>query len=117
MNLDRLREVAEAAIPRPWRWSPGDTLEPPSVRGGGFMVVAEIMDGNPADAEFIATFDPPMVLALLDVAEAAENYDETDIRVKSIVRKGNANSSDVRDLGRTRRQLRYALDRLREVTA
>jgi hypothetical protein len=74
MNLDRLREVVDAAIPGPWRWSPGDTLEPPSVRGGRYMVVAEILDGDASDAEFIGTFDPPTVTALLDVAEAARAH-------------------------------------------
>jgi hypothetical protein len=116
MNLDRLRKVAEAATPGPWRW--GGWLKGPMYlctvdRGRRFvmqfdrlgmrdaqpvfqqydvdgkslgMVQArelavrerdyrdDIIDIDNPDARFMAAADPTVVLALLDVAEAAEAH-------------------------------------------
>ena len=57
------------------------------------------------DATFIATFDPPTVLALLDVARIAARIDE-------IVTEGGRVHPD----GTTHLALGQALDNLREVS-
>jgi hypothetical protein len=65
-TMEKLRKVAEQATEGSWRadydnvWSEGPGIW-----------VCEACDGH-STAEHIATFDPPTVLALLDVAEAAE---------------------------------------------
>jgi len=91
--MERLREIAEAATAGPWRWGSDEEY----ATGGWpdtFLVSAQmrplwdgkeqetvVLDGAEArtlgDAEFIATFNPALVSLLLDVAEAAENLDES----------------------------------------
>jgi hypothetical protein len=99
LDLARLRKVAEAATPGPWRAVEGDleggtpldyvttllgnrgqdgtttgrlflTLAPNNIdpERGAEVVPAMTGDGPiaEANAEYIATFDPPAVLALLD---------------------------------------------------
>lgn len=69
-DLSTLRRVAEAADDerRPWEWQGG---YPQRVsREGDVVVVADCFEDpdHPSRfAEFIATFDPPMVLWLLDL--------------------------------------------------
>jgi hypothetical protein len=109
MNLDRLRQIVAAATSGPWVADPRDGV----CSADGFTVNPEVPG---SDADYCATFDPPTVAALLEVAESAEAFEATDIRVKGLVREGNATSLDVRDLGAARIQLRSALHRLREVT-
>lgn len=74
INLDTLRKTAEAPGVRPGRWHVYD-------RGIGYEVHDEndyeLTGGmretfDKPDAEFIATFDPPTVLALLSRLEQAE---------------------------------------------
>jgi hypothetical protein len=67
-GLQRLREVAEAATPRPWHRYGRNAVGVQT--GGGNVALTDGADRE-GNAEHIATFDPPMVLALLDVAEAA----------------------------------------------
>lgn len=73
LDLDHLRAVAKRADAdgRPWTWAGG--YPQAIVREGDVVLVAETFE-NPdmtADfAEFIATFDPPTVLALLEPWEA-----------------------------------------------
>lgn len=68
-DLTRLRAVAEAATPGPWE---ADGFY---VRVGHEFAIAlanSRPDTSPHDAEFIATFDPPTVAALIDRVERAE---------------------------------------------
>lgn len=71
-DLERLREVAEAANDgdRAWTWKGG---YPQNVlRMGDVVLVADCFaePDHPADfAEHIATFDPPTVLNLLNLVE------------------------------------------------
>ena len=78
MSLDRLRQVAEAATPGRWlRDGSSDVFS------GGCGCTGELVatsrpdmgqlptEAQSANALHIATFDPPTVRALLDVAEAA----------------------------------------------
>ena len=107
MKLNRLREVASlagACGTYSGRWN--------SVRSGAALYVgsdnemghiAEVVPWAAELAEHIATFDPPMVLALLDVAEAADAaLTEPDVELVEALARTDA--------------LADALDRLREVT-
>lgn len=68
-EIVRLREVAQAATPGPWRTTYLDEgvveIETPD---GAHIAVA---DGLPADATHIATFDPPTVQRILDALDKA----------------------------------------------
>ena len=70
MTLDEMKRVAEAATPgaRAWRgeWHGWTLVSLPEQ-----TIVADPCCFNPQDEPFIATFDPPTVLALLAVVEAA----------------------------------------------
>ena len=81
-EIGHLREIAEVATPGEWvahenrRHAGGIPVSEPTVYATEVepgWVVADARDGGVSDARFIATFDPPTVLALLDVAEAAQN--------------------------------------------
>lgn len=74
--MSELRKVAEAATHGDWHV--GD-----STNGPLYETQLRVMDqlgttfvhgamAEESDARYVATFDPPMVLALLDVAESAE---------------------------------------------
>lgn len=65
-SLARLRTLAEKATPGPWE--PG--FESKSVYGDLGLVAANTM---PADAEFIAACSRDVILALLEVVEAAKD--------------------------------------------
>jgi hypothetical protein len=71
-DFAHLRRVAEAADAdgRPWEWTGG---YPQTVtRVGDVILVANVFESPDAPsrfAEFIATFDPPTVLALLTLVE------------------------------------------------
>jgi hypothetical protein len=78
LDLDALKAVAEAAngndgVSRPWTWRGG---YPQSIfRDGDAVLVADCFEGpdHPSVfAEFIATFDPPTVLALIAAAAGQE---------------------------------------------
>lgn len=91
MELNELRKVAEAATPGPWQWGPershwgdcGPNLETvergPLYEDGSQGAAAEVVgswghDANGISVEdhdkaFIATFDPPTVLALITELE------------------------------------------------
>ena len=84
MSVDRLHQVAEAAdasetYEGPWSWVSRKSDSP---LGTELLVGSEAEMGHIADvvpwmpelAQFIATFDPPTVKALLDVADAAEAH-------------------------------------------
>ena len=73
--LDRLREVAEAADNgSPWEW---EHAYPQRItRVGDVILVADCFedpDSPSRFAEFIATFDPPTALALVEIARAARH--------------------------------------------
>lgn len=94
MELNELRKTAEAATPGPWQWGPeeshwgdcGPNLETvergPLHADGSQGAAAEVVgswghDANgisvaDEDKDFIATFDPETVLALLSRLEQAE---------------------------------------------
>lgn len=87
-NLERFREVADLAdmASRPeggsrhWLWHGigGDAYPQRIIRDGDVVLVAETFEGPgdgpepvpPRFAEHIATFDPPTVLALVEIAAA-----------------------------------------------
>lgn len=76
-NLDNLSKIAEAATPGPWEMRE----ENPQMDGRNFTLrvrdqagirMSTHCYGFNGDPEFIATFDPPTVLALLSRLEQAE---------------------------------------------
>ncbi|TLK56296.1 ead/Ea22-like family protein [Glutamicibacter sp. V16R2B1] len=78
-GLDQLRQVAKRATPGPWARKGTAVLgprEPWDLGTGPARIIAAQMpwqrDRMEANAEHVATFDPPTVLALIDRAEAAE---------------------------------------------
>lgn len=78
LDLVHLRAVAEAVPARRWEWSGrGANGYPQQVIGqGDASLVAECYespDHPSAFAEFIATFDPPTVLALLEMATDSQS--------------------------------------------
>lgn len=103
IDVSKLREVAEAATPGPWATEkkPGgrqNVMEPKRVYSETVREIAEFADDvadtiDAADAEYIATFDPPTVLALLDRLERAEAALE---RVRAVL----ATVGALRDSGR-----------------
>lgn len=83
LDLDRMKEVAKAATPGPWNrdghhmsrvlrcTAERETTEAKHLCGD-FIEVADAGENWMVDAPFIATFDPPTVLALIDRLEVAE---------------------------------------------
>jgi len=77
VDVTRLREVAEAATQADW-WAiqagKGEHQGDWVVDSGGTFIVSTHFDDDRSrnDAEHIASFDPPTVLALLDRLDAAE---------------------------------------------
>lgn len=89
LDLDALRQVAEAATPGPWEHGTGDWCHmsgwqigrPDAGSMDGFRPIAFTGTENyDDDAAHIATFDPPTVLALIDALEAAEAQDDHYLR-------------------------------------
>lgn len=84
MELNELRKIAEAATPGPWvACSEGDpdgtrryTVNPDRELGTDVCAMGYDVAGS-ANVEFIATFDPPTVLALLNRLEQAERNADT----------------------------------------
>jgi hypothetical protein len=71
--IERLRELAEGATPGPWEIDDGLMLYTETPRGT--LTLLEMGSENTCDeanGRFIATANPAVVLALLDVVEAAE---------------------------------------------
>ncbi len=71
LDLTKLREIAVAATDGPWNLHTLRTDETHDIRGSiddeaNIVIYAECED---ADADHIATFDPPTVLALVDEVE------------------------------------------------
>lgn len=71
-ELNELRKIAESATPGNWMWVNDRT--PELIRAGKFpythvTYTEDVVDEN---ALYIATFDPPTVLALLSRLEQAE---------------------------------------------
>ena len=68
----KMREVAENATPGPWQWHPGsDNVV--AWNGEDIDICAVYQDDadTKATGEFIATFNPQTILALLDAYEAS----------------------------------------------
>jgi hypothetical protein len=114
MSLERLRTAVEYATPGEW-WSDmapdhnGDDQHYVAARQGGRQVCSYYADPDDvADAVYIATFDPPMVLALLDVAEAAEGH-------AGVADIDCPEGPDACPYCATRQSLLAAVNRLREV--
>lgn len=104
---ERLRRAAEAATPGPWRVSPverGNALVggDPEIGDAPYAEVRTV-----PDAEFIATFDPPTVLALLDEMEALRWQVE---RVRNLGPTWHRGMYGCPDDMFSRRDLRAALD-------
>ena len=122
MSLDRLRQVSEAATPGPWWWERRNGVSTATVwsRGKGLVnsvarmgrrdVRPEVREEHAANAEFIATFDPPTVKALLDVAEAADVIQSPAYEDDIAPYADGVRRTDVV-------RLTKALDRLREVSS
>ncbi|MGO4298280.1 hypothetical protein [Glutamicibacter sp. MCAF14] len=68
MELEELRKIAEAVKQEPWVLAGGNEWISPI----GITVDYDNGGVSPVEAEFIATFDPPTVLALLSRVEKAE---------------------------------------------
>lgn len=79
MDIDSLREVVAAASKPPWRADVNDSVY--ADHHQPCWVVCDALDNDALDARFIATFDPQMVGALLDVAEAAGSFMESVVPV------------------------------------
>lgn len=98
-NLDTLRKTAEAATPGPWARDGVGVLgarESWDLGKGPARIMQAMMPWHrermEANAEFIATFDPPTVLALLSRLEQAErNFEEADsAKIEAEGREGQA---------------------------
>lgn len=75
-HLERLRTVAEAATAGAWTYD-GRLADAVFSESEDETVVGESDAGiwlDPPNGEYIATFDPPTVLALLDVAAEADRF-------------------------------------------
>lgn len=120
LDLEALREVAQAATPGPWRWelpskeswpqsdeslvsdgvlwegSRGDKYPTSVLSGWGYD--ASGTEAKDVDRAHIAAFDPPTVLALLDALTAAERErDEARAvveRVKALAEHGERVAQD-----------------------
>lgn len=76
-DIERLREVVEKATPGPWKaegWDDAHFMGVYGVRAGDRALLTvcnchAAPDSTEADHDFIATFDPSLVSALLDVWE------------------------------------------------
>lgn len=78
--MNELRKIAEAATPGPWRHGclPGINRRDNRVIGPDWDTVLDCDDMAFEDALHIATFDPELVGALLDVAESAQHHHPCD---------------------------------------
>ena len=92
LNLTKLREIAVAATDGPWNLHTLRTDETHDIRGSiddeaNIVIYAECED---ADADHIAAFDPPTVLALIDEIEWLRRIraDLTDIAVENNLNAG-----------------------------
>lgn len=81
MNTNKLREVAAAATPGPWRKESDGWAELRNVRhmvqAKDRLVAYGQMTAN--DCAHIATFNPALVMKLLDVVEAAKGINNGDV--------------------------------------
>lgn len=80
MNTNQLREVAAAATPGPWR-STHTSFEKygGAIESDGrwpYNVIAHTLESEHSNAAHIATFNPALVMKLLDVVEAAKAIDK-----------------------------------------
>lgn len=111
-DLNRLRTIAERPSPGAW-YSQSEASD--WTHNGN-----ETTSTPEADAEFIVTFDPTTVLALLDVAEAAGAFERISVEEweYGVATKADADWWDDWDERRESQleALSIALDRLREVT-
>lgn len=82
MTLAELRKIAEAATSEGWEWINHESERPdlgakyPQVRGlsnQSLLAFDYNIEGNKPDFEFVETFSPTTVLALLSRLEAAED--------------------------------------------
>jgi hypothetical protein len=73
LDLEALRLIAKAATPGEWQWR----AIPPGVCGPDGCICNTVSTRGSAqqlmDAAYIAAFDPPTVLALLDRIRALES--------------------------------------------
>ena len=108
MELNELRKTAEAATPGPWEARqhnelPGKYVAGPRYRpndiGRGLIALMQPVfwhEESAANAEFIATFNPETVLALLSRLEHAEQA-VTRVRAMAQDWEANGNSCAVGD--------------------
>ena len=71
MNTEELRKIVDKAIPGPWRVFTDDIGETCVVSQKGKELLAPPYEHDKDTDKFIATFNPTMVGAMLDVIEAA----------------------------------------------
>lgn len=76
MNTNQLREVAEKATPGPWRYDyePGYCGE--IIAASGTCLATFNDEPSASTAAHIATFNPALVMKMLDVVEAAQAIDK-----------------------------------------
>ena len=100
--ISELRKITAAATPGPWGAADGGSFGGwwISLNGDPSNVTIAAVPIKLADADHIATFDPPTVLAMLDAIEAAEGYLKLDLRRRTLDDAGRlADALDhVRDL-------------------
>lgn len=121
-NLTNLRKIAEEATSGPWtefheNGTPGEYEAfncPPAT--GAMLLNYAPMEQRAKDSRFIATFDPPTVLELLDRAERAEAKLITQTRVLKTIAKRNVSlASDRAKMVWNLEQAEATIQRVREV--
>jgi hypothetical protein len=70
VTLEKLKAICAGATPGPWRKSGSHVIQTAHVTRDVWRIASHI---NDADATHIATFNPSLVLAMLECLEAAQS--------------------------------------------
>lgn len=114
LNLDALEATARAATPGPWIADPPSAWDTDDVGGYQLQAAVRVKDSGsitwddhggevfkPADAEHIATFDPPTTLALIAevrrLREAEEARDEFHAKALDAIHEKNRAQDALRE--------------------
>ena len=114
---DRLRQVARNASPGPWSYDAAEVVAEGAynIAEGKPWYVVEVYDNGESgvqdgdDGRYIATFDPVLVSAMLDVIDAAEAHE-------SVTHSTSSPSAHAMDMAQADSDLYDALARFREVS-
>lgn len=106
IDLDALEAVARDATPGPWIADPPSAWDTDDVGGYQLQAAVRVKDSGsitwddhggevfkPADAEFIATFDPPTVRALITRLREAERHNVQLLR-EAVKREGRVKRAE-----------------------